>query len=331
MAISTLLSKLWEGIRTYLGVRPDVFIFAGAFVLGFIFCLLALSLTGSKHRRARPAAAPWMVLAGLCAFGPMLLGLYRFWRAHSSITRLSSIMPTEPSIRLVIVAPLIIAGLILFINGILYLIALGRYSKLPKSLPADQTAQAQSRPGSAGPLVTGLVIFLMLFMAAGALVGIQVFKANQALSGQAQASEEKTAPTAPQGQPEASANIPDQGVEGGVEGEVPGGVLGGQPGEAPTGDEETYLRITGNPPRLIKEVPAAYPEIAQTARVQGVVILEAKVNAEGKVEEVKVLHSIPLLDQAAMDAVRQWEYEPYLVDGQPKPFILTVTVSFSLT
>jgi TonB family protein len=321
---------IWEGLRTYLQVKPDIFIFAGAFVLGLIFCLLALSLTGSKNRPARSAVSPWIFLAGLCAFGPMLLGLYRYGRAHSAVSRMSQIIPTEPSVRLIIVAPLILAGVILFINGILYLIALGRYSKLPKGLPAGQTTQAQPRPASAGPLFIGLVIFLLLFCAAGGLAGIQVFKAQQSLASQAQAPGEKTAPPAPTDQPQTSAEVPDLGVEGGVEGGIPGGVVGGVPGDTTSGEAEPYVRITGNPPQLTREVPPAYPELARTARVEGIVILETKVGKEGKVEEVKVIRSIPLLDQAAIDAVRQWEYEPYLVQGEPMPFILTVTVRFSL-
>ncbi len=77
-------------------------------------------------------------------------------------------------------------------------------------------------------------------------------------------------------------------------------------------------------------MPPVYPEIARAARVEGVVILEAKVDKKGKVEEARVLRSIPLLDQAAIEAVKQWEYEPFLVNGEPKAFLLTITVNFSL-
>jgi protein TonB len=65
--------------------------------------------------------------------------------------------------------------------------------------------------------------------------------------------------------------------------------------------------------------------------VQGVVILEAVVDREGSVEDVRVLRSIPLLDRAAIDAVRQWRYSPLLLNGRPERFVLTVTVSFSLS
>ena len=73
-----------------------------------------------------------------------------------------------------------------------------------------------------------------------------------------------------------------------------------------------------------------YPQIAQSARVQGIVIIEATIGPNGKVQNARVLRSIPLLDQAALDAVRQWEYTPTLLNGVPVPVIMTVTVNFTL-
>ena len=73
-----------------------------------------------------------------------------------------------------------------------------------------------------------------------------------------------------------------------------------------------------------------YPLIAQSARVQGVVIIEATIDPDGKVADTRVLRSIPLLDQAALDAVRKWEYEPTLLNGVAVPVIMTVTVNFTL-
>jgi len=64
--------------------------------------------------------------------------------------------------------------------------------------------------------------------------------------------------------------------------------------------------------------------------VQGVVILEAVVDRHERVEDVRVLRSIPLLDRAAITAVRQWRNSPVLLNGTPERFVLTVTVSFSL-
>ena len=84
------------------------------------------------------------------------------------------------------------------------------------------------------------------------------------------------------------------------------------------------------PPMLVKEVPAVYPEVARLARVQGVVILGVKTDERGKVIDVIVLRSIPLLDQAAIDAVRQWTYEPLVVEGKAVPAVFTATVRFKL-
>jgi protein TonB len=61
-----------------------------------------------------------------------------------------------------------------------------------------------------------------------------------------------------------------------------------------------------------------------------VVILEAVIDAQGRVESVRVLRSIALLDQAAADAVRQWRFTPTLLNGEPVPIVMTVTVNFAL-
>ena len=73
-----------------------------------------------------------------------------------------------------------------------------------------------------------------------------------------------------------------------------------------------------------------YTEIARQARVEGVVIVEAITDIYGRVLNVKVLKSIPLLDQAAVDAVRQWVYEPMVINGRPRGVIFVVTVTFNL-
>ena len=84
------------------------------------------------------------------------------------------------------------------------------------------------------------------------------------------------------------------------------------------------------PPTKIRNVPPVYPQIAQSARVQGVVIIEATIDPDGKVTKTRLLRSIPLLDQAALDAVRKWEYEPTMLNGVAVPVIMTVTVNFTL-
>ena len=64
--------------------------------------------------------------------------------------------------------------------------------------------------------------------------------------------------------------------------------------------------------------------------MQGIVIIEAIIGPDGRVTDTKVLRGIPLLDGAALDAVRQWEFTPTLLNGVPVPVILTVTVNFTL-
>jgi TonB family protein len=81
-------------------------------------------------------------------------------------------------------------------------------------------------------------------------------------------------------------------------------------------------------PKLIKKVPPVYPEKAAQKRVEGIVIVQARTNEQGKVEAVKVIRSIPLLDQAVIDAIKQWEYEPLIHDGNPTPVVFAVTVIF---
>ena len=83
-------------------------------------------------------------------------------------------------------------------------------------------------------------------------------------------------------------------------------------------------------PTKTKDVKPQYPPIAQSARVQGVVIIEATIGVDGRVLDAKVLRSIPLLDAAALDAVKQWVYTPTLLNGVPVPVIMTVTVNFTL-
>ncbi|HZJ34146.1 MAG TPA: energy transducer TonB [Vicinamibacterales bacterium] len=83
-------------------------------------------------------------------------------------------------------------------------------------------------------------------------------------------------------------------------------------------------------PTQIKKVQPVYPAEAQAAKVQGIVIMEATIGVDGRVTDARVLRSVPLLDQAAVDAVRQWEYTPTLLNGTAVPIIMTVTVTFNL-
>ena len=96
-------------------------------------------------------------------------------------------------------------------------------------------------------------------------------------------------------------------------------------------DSGRAIRVGGNvgQPQKVKHVAPVYPPIAQSARVQGVVIVEAIIDREGRVGYSRILRSIPLLDQAALDAVKQWEFTQTHLNGAPVPVIMTVTVQFA--
>jgi protein TonB len=135
----------------------------------------------------------------------------------------------------------------------------------------------------------------------------------------------------------------EEGVPDGVEGGILGGIVGGfitdlpqpppPPPPPPAPAARDPVRVGGDlkAPALVERVEPEYPPLAVRAKVEGVVILEALVDLQGRVESVRVLRSIPLLDNAAIAAVRQWRYSPLLLNGQPERFVLTVTLRFSLS
>lgn len=101
----------------------------------------------------------------------------------------------------------------------------------------------------------------------------------------------------------------------------------------PLPDRRAPLRIGGTigPPTKILDVKPDYPADALAARIQGVVIVESTIDIEGAVSDVRVLRSIPGLDEAAVAAVRQWRYTPTLLNGEAVPVIMTATVNFTLS
>jgi protein TonB len=146
----------------------------------------------------------------------------------------------------------------------------------------------------------------------------------------------KAAPTEPPNEIRAEPE-----VGGGFEREVPqdstivgttDGVL--EPPPAPRKDPppDVPLRVGGTitQPQKTKDVRPVYPPMAQAAGVQGFVIIEAVIAPDGSIRDAKVLRSLPLCDQAALEAVRQWQFTPTLLNGQPVPVIMTVTVQFTL-
>jgi len=127
------------------------------------------------------------------------------------------------------------------------------------------------------------------------------------------------------------------GVVGGVLGGVPDGVVGGVVGglplsTAPPPPPPGPVRAGGRIQRPVKtrHVPPEYPDLARQAGVEGVVILECTLSPQGRVTDVRVLRGIPLLDDAAVEAVRQWVYTPTLLNDVPVPVIMTVTVDFRI-
>jgi protein TonB len=131
--------------------------------------------------------------------------------------------------------------------------------------------------------------------------------------------------------------------EGGLPGGVEGGILTGVTGIIPTVVEapppppappRTEPRRIGGDlkaPGLTHRVEPLYPLIAQFSHVQGIVLLDAIVDANGLVQSVTVIKGHSLLTAAAIDAVKQWQYAPLLLNGNPIPFELTVTLVFHLT
>jgi protein TonB len=128
--------------------------------------------------------------------------------------------------------------------------------------------------------------------------------------------------------------LPTGGSLAGVAGAVLGAaapVLGAVPPPPVTPPPSRPLRVGGDirVPRKVHHVAPVYPAIAAQARVAGTVVLEAVIAPSGDVVDVRVLRSVPLLDRAAADAVRQWRYDPTLLNGAPVAVLLTVTVHFS--
>jgi len=102
------------------------------------------------------------------------------------------------------------------------------------------------------------------------------------------------------------------------------------PPEPPKPQGPVRVAQLPEPPHKTVDVRPIYPEIARAAHKEGTVILEAVLDTTGRVTQLRVLRSEPLLDQAALDAVRQWRYSPSLFYGKPVSVLMTITVRFTL-
>jgi protein TonB len=139
-------------------------------------------------------------------------------------------------------------------------------------------------------------------------------------------------------EPEPATTATVAGDPRGVPGGLPDGIIGATgvlPSvppipvpPAPAGPVPVGGRI--KEPAKIHHVAPLYPMIAREARVEGVVVIEATIGTDGRVRQARVLRSKPLLDEAALTAVRQWVFTPTTLNGAPVPVIMTVTVHFRL-
>jgi len=123
------------------------------------------------------------------------------------------------------------------------------------------------------------------------------------------------------------------GVVGGQKGGVVGGVVGGQVG-GQLGGAGTALRVGGDvtPPIAIRKLPEPqYTDVARKVRLQGMVILEAIIDRNGDVTDVRILKPLGMgLDNSALEAVKRWKFQPGTLHGQPVPVIYNLTVNFRL-
>src|SRR5579872_825312 len=134
------------------------------------------------------------------------------------------------------------------------------------------------------------------------------------------------------------------GVVGGVPGGIPGGQLGGViggivnatsnlnfvPKLQPVVPQRIRISQGVTTGMLIHKVEPVYPSIARAARVQGSVILKAVIDRDGNIHDLQLVSGHPLLVPSALDAVKQWHYRPYLLNGQPVEVETTVTVIFTM-
>jgi protein TonB len=140
-------------------------------------------------------------------------------------------------------------------------------------------------------------------------------------------------------------NLNTAGVVGGVPGGVPGGQLGGVIGGiiSSTSNISAVPKLVPVVPKrvrisqgvtqglLVHRVEPTYPQIARTARIAGSVVLTAIISKDGQIEGLTLVSGHPMLAPAAIDAVKQWRYRPYLLNGEPVEVETTITVMFQLS
>jgi periplasmic protein TonB len=131
------------------------------------------------------------------------------------------------------------------------------------------------------------------------------------------------------------------GVVGGVPGGVPGGQMGGviggiissAPVAVPKVATPQRVRVSQGVTQglLIKRIQPAYPPLARQARIQGTVLLQAEISKNGDIENLRLISGHPMLAPAAIEAVKQWKYRPYILNGEPVEVETQITVNFTLS
>ena len=136
--------------------------------------------------------------------------------------------------------------------------------------------------------------------------------------------------------PDMGAGVPG-GAPGGIPGGSTGGVMGGILGSAnaaiPKVATPQRVRVSTGVATglLIKKVTPNYPQLAKQARIQGTVVLQAEISKDGTIQNLQLISGHPMLAPAAIEAVKQWRYKPYLLNGEPVAVETTVQVNFSLS
>jgi periplasmic protein TonB len=130
------------------------------------------------------------------------------------------------------------------------------------------------------------------------------------------------------------------GVVGGVPGGVPGGQMGGviggiissTPVAVPKVATPQRVRVSQGVSQglLVRKVQPAYPPLARQARIQGAVVLQAEISKDGAIENLRLISGHPMLAPSAIEAVKQWRYKPYFLNGEPVAVETQITVNFTL-
>ena len=140
---------------------------------------------------------------------------------------------------------------------------------------------------------------------------------------------------------EAPPSMATGGVVGGVPGGVPGGQMGGviggiissTPVAVPKAATPQRVRVSQGVSQglLIKKIQPSYPPLARQARIQGQVLLQAEISKDGTIQNLRLISGHPMLAPAAIEAVKQWRYKPYYLNGEPVEVETQITVIFSLS